>query len=96
MSDQVNDQVNEKELVRYIEENTGVDSQSIMLVLRHEQSYINSAQANARGEVEIDSDDLVDYVVSRKDVKLDERTVESILDAEMDYLTEKGLAGYED
>jgi hypothetical protein len=92
----MSDTVNEKELVSYIAEKTKADPKSIMLVLQHEQSYINSAQANASGEVEIDGDDLVDFVVSRKDVKLDELTVETILDAEMDYLTEKGLAGYED
>lgn len=92
----MSEQINEKELVEYIAGQTNVDSQKIMLVLKHEQKFINSAKENAKGEVEIDSDELVDYVMSRSDVKLDELTVEAILDAEMDYLMDKGVAGYED
>lgn len=49
-----------------------------------------------QGEVEIDMDDLVDYVLSRRDIKLDEMTVEAILEAEMDFLMDQGLASYED
>lgn len=41
-------------------------------------------------------DELVDYVLSQSDVKLDELTIETVLDAEMDYLMEKGIAGYLD
>lgn len=92
----MSEQLNEQELVKYIASETNADPQSITLVLKHEQVYINSAKENAKGEVEIDSDDLVDYVLSRSDIKLDEMTVEAILDAEMDYLMEKGIAGYVD
>jgi hypothetical protein len=38
----------------------------------------------------------VDYILGRRDIHLDEPTVEAILDAEMDYLMEKGVAGYID
>ncbi|MCZ8514430.1 hypothetical protein O9H85_18780 [Paenibacillus filicis] len=92
----MSEQINEQELVQYIASKTGVEPASIKLVLRHEQAFIDSAKTNAKGEVDIDSDELVDYVVSRPDVKLDELKVESVLDAEMDYLTEQGLAGYID
>jgi hypothetical protein len=92
----VSEQINEQELVRYIADQTKVDAKSIMLVLKHEQDFINSAKEDTKGEVSIDSDELVDYVVSRRDVKLDELTVETILDTEMDYLMEKGVAGYID
>ena len=44
----------------------------------------------------IDSDELVEYILSRPDVKSNELIVESILDAEMDYLMDKGVAGYVD
>jgi hypothetical protein len=92
----MSEQLNEQELVEYIADRTKVDSKSILLVLKHEQTFINNAKEDAKGEVDIDSDELVDYVLSRPDVKLDELTVETILDLEMDYLMEKGLAGYVD
>jgi polyribonucleotide nucleotidyltransferase len=92
----MSEQVNEKELVDYIAQETEIDPQKIKLVLKHEQAYINAAEEDARGEVNIDSDDLVDYIMSRPDMKLDELTVETILDTEMEYLMEKGIAGYDD
>lgn len=92
----MSDKVNEQELVEVLTAQTKVNPEQIKLVLKHEQNFINSAQANAKGEVDIDNDELVDYVTSQRDVKLDELTVETILDAEMDYLMDKGLAGYID
>lgn len=92
----MSDQINEQELVQFIAERSKAGLESIRLVLKHEADFINQAQQNADGEVEIDGDELVDYVLSRSDVKLDELTVETILDLEMDYLTEHGLAGYID
>lgn len=89
-------EVNEQELVQYIASRTKIEPKRIQLVLKHEQTFINSAKANAKGEVDIDGDELVDYVLSRPDVLLDELKVEAILDAEMDYLMEQGLAGYDD
>lgn len=92
----MSDEVNEQEMVTVISAETKVDPTLIRLVLKHELSFINKAKANAKGEVDIDNDDLVDYVTSQRDVQLDELTVETILDAEMDYLMDKGLAGYID
>lgn len=92
----MSEQLNEQELVQYIASETNADEQLIKLVLKHEQAYINSAKEDKNGEVDIDGDDLVDYVLSRPDVKSNELVVESILDAEMDYLMDKGLAGYVD
>ncbi|MFP4976440.1 hypothetical protein ACE6ED_13635 [Paenibacillus sp. CN-4] len=88
--------INSQELVQAIAAKTKADPQHIRLVLKHEQTFLDNAKAGAKGEVEIDSDDLVDYIVGRRDVKLDELTVETILEAEMDVLMEKGLAGYVD
>lgn len=96
MDKEQNSQINEQELLQYITEETGLDAAAVKLVLGHAQKYINGAKADAKGEVDIDSDDLVDYILGRKDVKLNELQVESILDAEMDYLMDKGLAGYID
>lgn len=92
----MSDQVNEQEMLEVISEKTKVDSKLIMLVLKHEHAFINNAKADAKGEVDIDNDDLVDYIVGQRDVTLDELTVETILDTEMDYLMDKGLAGYVD
>ncbi|MBY9077853.1 hypothetical protein KIH86_28790 [Paenibacillus sp. HN-1] len=90
------ERVNEQELIAYIVKETKAEPTAAALVLKHAHAFINGAKANAKGEVDIDSDDLVDYVLSRRDVKLDEITVENILEAEMDYLMSKGLAGYLD
>ena len=90
----MSEQINEQELAAYIAGKTNADAKGIALVLKHEQAFINNAKEDAKGEVEIDSDELVDYVLSRVDIKLDELTVERILDAEMDYLMGKGLAGF--
>ncbi|MBW4082074.1 hypothetical protein [Paenibacillus sp. S150] len=92
----MSDGVNEQELVEVLSAKTKVDPKLIRLVLKHEQTFINSAKADAKGGVDIDNDDLVDYVVAQRDLKLDELAVERILDAEMDYLMDKGLAGYID
>lgn len=89
-------QVNEKELVSHLATKTKVDPQKIMIVLKHEQVYMNSAKADAKGDVDVDFDDLVDYIMGKSDVKLDEITVEKILDVEMEYLIKKGIAGYID
>ena len=88
--------INEQEMMQYIADKTNASLVNIALVLKHEQAYINKAHENAKGDVDIDGDDLPDYIVSRKDAKLDELTVENILDAEMDYLMDKGHAGYID
>ncbi|WP_342420646.1 hypothetical protein [Paenibacillus sp. FSL E2-0178] len=92
----MSNEVNEQELVEVLSAQTKVDAAVIRLVLKHEQAFINKAKVNAKGEIDIDNDDLVDYVTAQRDVKLDELTVETILDAEMDYLMDKGLAGYID
>lgn len=94
MSEQ--EQVNEQELIAFIAGKTNIDPASIKLVLKHEQAFINNVKEDANGEIEIDSDELVDYILGRKDVKLDELKVETILDTEMDYLVEQGLAGFVD
>ncbi|GAB6991151.1 hypothetical protein [Paenibacillus pini] len=89
-------EINEQEMLQYIATETSADVKVITLVLKHEQTFINNAKEDAKGDIEIDSDELVDYVLSRPDIKLDEMTVEDILDAEMDYLMDKGIAGYVD
>ncbi|WP_336789077.1 hypothetical protein [Paenibacillus sp. MMO-177] len=90
-------ELNEQELVNYLAEKIKVPAATISLVLKHEQAFIDKAQSSAKGEViDIDSDELVDYVLKQRDVKLDEVTVEKILDMEMDYLVENGFAEHED
>lgn len=85
----------QEELVKYIAGKTKIDPNTILLVLKHEQAFVDKAKPDAKGNVNIDSDDIVDYVLSRRDVKLDEIKVEMILDAEMDFMMKKGKAGYE-
>ena len=92
----MSEQLNEQELVQYIADETDADEQLIKLVLKHEHAFINNAKEDKNGEVDIDGDELVDYILSRSDVKSNELIVESILEAEMDYLMDKGLAGYID
>ncbi|QAY67614.1 hypothetical protein [Paenibacillus protaetiae] len=87
---------NEQELMDYIKKETELAEAAIRLVLKHEQAFMGKAKENAHGEVEIDSDELVDYIMSRSDVKLNELEVESVLDAEMDFFMDKGMAGYID
>ncbi|MHA7965435.1 hypothetical protein ACX93W_14975 [Paenibacillus sp. CAU 1782] len=88
--------LNEQELVAYIVEQTKAKPEHVRLVLKHEAAYINTAHKSGQKEVDIDFDDLVDYILGRKDVTVSELIVEEILEAEMDYLLDKGLAGYED
>ena len=89
-------QLNESELIAYIQEKTRVSEEGIKTVLKHEQAFIDAEAKKPGDTIELDSDELVDYVMSRKDVKLNELEVENVLDAEMAYLIDKGLAGYED
>lgn len=92
----MSEQVNQQELIQYIARESKLDPKRIAVVLKHAETFINNAKANTKGEVDIDNDDLVDYVCSRKDVSLNELEVETVLDLEMDYLMDKGLAGYVD
>ncbi|WP_055106250.1 hypothetical protein [Paenibacillus ihumii] len=92
----MSEQINEQELVQYIAERAQAKPEEIRTVLKHEEAFINDAHKSAKGEVDIDGDELVDYVLSRPDVQLDELTVETILELEMEYLMDKGLAGYVD
>lgn len=96
MSNNQEYQLNEQELIAFIAGETNVDAKSVELVLKLEQKFIDSTQADAKGEVEIDSDELVDYILKQQNVKLDEMTVESILETEMDFLLDKGIVGYID
>lgn len=86
--------INEQELLDYLVEHTGEKAEDIRLVLQHEQTYIEQAATKSRGDVDIDIDDLVDYIVQRRDVKLSELAVDTILEAEMSYLMDRGVAGY--
>lgn len=92
----MSEQVNEKELAAFIVERAKLDVAHVERVLRYEQEFIGKAKADENGEVDIDIDDLVDYILSKRDISLHEPKVEEILELEMDYLTEKGLAGYID
>ncbi|NBD25269.1 hypothetical protein [Paenibacillus glycinis] len=92
----MSEQINMIELVQFIAGKTNADAKLIEQVLKHEQTFINNAQEDKNGEVNIDSDELTDYILSRPGLKSDELTVENILDAEMDYLMDKGVAGYID
>ncbi|TNJ57723.1 hypothetical protein FE784_38260 [Paenibacillus hemerocallicola] len=92
----MNQPLNEQELVQYIADKTKADAKSIRIVLKHEQAYMDKLHKNAKTDIEIDSDEVVDYVLRQSDVKLDELKVEAILDAEMKYLIDNGLADYDD
>lgn len=88
--------INESEMIAYIADKTGVDEEGIKTVLKHEQAFIAAAAKKPGDTIELDGDELVDYVVAQKNVKLNELEIENVLDAEMAYLIDKGLAGYED
>lgn len=90
------EQLNEQELLQFIVEKTKADTKQIQLVLQYEKAFISKAEENAKGEVDIDSDELIDHILGRSDVKLTELAVDTILEAEMDYLMKKGFAGYID
>lgn len=89
-------ELNEQELIQFIVEKSQADAKQIQLVLKYEKAYIQKAEEKAKGEVDIDSDDLIDHILSRPDVKLTELAVDTILEAEMAYLMKHGLAGYMD
>ncbi|MDQ0873935.1 hypothetical protein QFZ77_002594 [Paenibacillus sp. V4I3] len=90
------EQLNEQELIQFIVDKSKADPEQIQLVLKYEKDYIVKAEENAKGEVDIDSDELIDHILGRPDVKLTELAVDTILEAEMDYLMKKGFAGYID
>ncbi|TXK84146.1 hypothetical protein [Paenibacillus sp. N3.4] len=88
--------LNEQELLSFIADHTKLDPKQIALVLKHEEAFIKKAEENTKGEVDIDSDELIDYILGRPDVKLTELDVDNILEAEMSYLMKNGFAGYAD
>ncbi len=92
----MSEQYNEQELIAFIADKSGASTADIKQVLQHEQAYVNSRQEDSKGEIDIDIDELVDYVLARPGMKLDELTVETILESEMDFLVKKGIAGYLD
>ncbi|WNR43327.1 hypothetical protein [Paenibacillus roseipurpureus] len=88
--------LNEKELVQFIIGKTKADPKQIELVLKHEKAYIAKIEQSSKGEVDIDIDDVIDHILSRPDVKLSELAVDTILEAEMEYMMKNGFAGYMD
>ncbi|OAS21181.1 hypothetical protein [Paenibacillus oryzisoli] len=88
--------VNEQELLQFIIGKTKADPKQIELVLKHEKAYIAKVEQSSKGAVDIDSDDLIDHILGRPDVKLSELAVDTILEAEMEYLMKNGMAGYMD
>ncbi|NQX62046.1 hypothetical protein [Paenibacillus qinlingensis] len=88
--------VNEQELLQFIMGKTKAEPKQIELVLKHEKAYIAKAEQGSKGAVDIDSDDLIDHILGRPDVKLSELAVDTILEAEMEYLMKNGMAGYID
>jgi ApbE superfamily uncharacterized protein (UPF0280 family) len=89
----MSDSFNEQELIQFIANRLHLESNEILLVLKHERAFIEQANEDAHGAIEVDSDELMDYIASKPDIHLDEQSVEKILDTEMDYLMDKGLAG---
>ncbi|MEC0230099.1 hypothetical protein [Paenibacillus alba] len=89
-------QVNEQELLQFIVAKVKLDPKQIQLVLKYEKAFIAKAEASTQGQADIDSDELIDHILSRPDVKLTELDVDTILEVEMDYLMKNGLAGYID
>lgn len=88
--------INEQELIQFIISKSKADPKQIELVLKYEKAYIAKAEQASKGNVDIDSDDLIDHILSRSDVKLSELAVDTILEAEMEYYMKNGLAGYID
>lgn len=86
----------EQQLIQAIADKTKIDSASIGLVLKHEQAFMDKLQSGGKADVEVDGDEIVDYVLSQPNVKLNELQIERILDAEMSILQEMGLIEYED
>ncbi|OPH48851.1 hypothetical protein BC351_38040 [Paenibacillus ferrarius] len=89
-------QVNEQELLQFIVAKVKLDPKQVQLVLKYEKAFIAKAEASAKGQADIDSDELIDHILSRPDVKLTELDVDTILEVEMDYLMKNGFAGYID
>lgn len=92
----MSEQYNERDMIAAIARDTELDEARIAVVLKYEQAFINNAPGDANGNVEIDHDELVEYIMRHKDVGLNELQVEQVLDAEMEFLTDIGLVGYED
>lgn len=92
----MNPALDEGKLVQYIADRSKIGTGAIRIVLKHEQAFMDQAQRGSSREIEIDGDELVDYIMRQRDVKLQEPDVDAILDLEMKYLLDHGLADYDD
>ncbi len=85
-------EINQQELQQYIADKTKLDPRGVQLVLKHEQQFISKLKPNKKGEIDIDFDDLVDYLCNQREIRLNELQIEQVLDAEMAYLMKHGHA----
>lgn len=94
--------IDEEELCEYIVKQLGIDSDTVSMILDAEMAILESKGlvleekpaspgSNEMPVGKVDTDELNAYVVSH--TGLNQETVESILDTEMLYLEEHGVAG---
>ena len=92
----MSEQVDVQDMTAYIAGKAKLDQKAVERVLKYEQEFIGKAKPDRNGEVDIDIDDMVDYILTKRDIDLHEPQVEEILELELEYLAERGLAGYID
>ncbi len=84
--------INEHELIAFIAEKTKLDPTQIQLALKYEKEFMSKAKPNKKGEIDVDFDDLVDALLAKKDLKLNELQIDRVLETEMAYLLKNGHA----
>lgn len=88
-------EINQQELIAFIAAKTKLDPKAIQAVLKYEQLFISKLKPNKKGEIDIDFDDLVDYLCVQREIRMDELKIERVLEAEMAYLEKHGHASAE-
>ena len=85
-------EISHEEICNYIAEKTGFDYGQIEIILEHSVEYTNNHEVDEDGEVRIDTEEQVAYIKRQRDVTLSEDQIETILDLELEFLVEKGIA----
>lgn len=84
--------INHEDICNFVAERCGLDNNQIDIILEHGVEYINSQEPDENGQVGIDPDEQIAYIKRQPNVTLSEEQIEIVLDLEMEFLVEKGIA----
>lgn len=85
--------IEHEELCDFVVGKTGLDRNQIDIILEFGIDFVNAQEKDEDGVIRIDTNEQVACIKNQCEVTLTEEQIELVLDFEMEFLVEKGIAG---